>query len=187
MYQNCLVNIPKYSKHCMYRYGELTFSYSFLSVWTHKLRFLAKLLHIPKRAKNVEQLYCISIFKKLVMYRRHVHYEPEKNYLYLEENVVHRTKLRRLPKNTWPLNVSFWRYREFRTWKKSRNSVKFRGISRNYTTRNSAEFRRNFNQFRTEYGIDGSKKNRRNSVSTEFRGHPSSTASLHYFTFTTMD
>ncbi len=61
------------------------------------------------------------------------------------------------------LNVSFWRYREFRTWKKSRN----------YTTWNSAEFRRNFNQFRTEYGIDGSKKNRRNSVSTEFRGHPS--------------
>jgi hypothetical protein len=56
--------------------------------------------------------------------------------------------------------------------KKSRNSVKFRGISRNYTSRNSAEFRRNFSQFRTEYGIDGSKKNRRNSVSTEFRGHP---------------
>jgi hypothetical protein len=42
----------------------------------------------------------------------------------------------------------------------------------NYKTRNSAEFRRNFSQFRTEYGIDGSKKNRRNSVSTEFRGHP---------------
>ncbi len=36
----------------MYKYGELTFSYSFFSVWTHKLRFLAKLLHIPKRAKN---------------------------------------------------------------------------------------------------------------------------------------
>jgi hypothetical protein len=52
MYQNCLVNTPKYSKLCMYRYGELTFSYSFFSVWTHKLRFLAKLLHIPKRAKN---------------------------------------------------------------------------------------------------------------------------------------
>jgi hypothetical protein len=62
MYQNCLVNTPKYSKLCMYRYGELTFSYSLLSVWTLKLRFLAKLLHIPKRAKNVEQLYCISIF-----------------------------------------------------------------------------------------------------------------------------
>jgi hypothetical protein len=31
---------------------------------------------------------------------------------------------------------------------------------------------RNFSQFCTEYGIDGSKKNRRNSVSTEFRGHP---------------
>jgi hypothetical protein len=58
--------------------------------------------------------------------------------------------------------------------KKSRNSVKFRGISRNYTTRNSAEIRRNFSQFRTEYGIDGSKKNRRNSVSAEFRGHPTS-------------
>jgi hypothetical protein len=59
-----------------------------------------------------------------------------------------------------------------RTWKKSRNSVKFREISRNYTSRNSAEFRRNCSQFRTEYGIDGSKKNRRNSVSAEFRGHP---------------
>jgi hypothetical protein len=56
--------------------------------------------------------------------------------------------------------------------KKSRNSVKFREISRNYTSRNLAEFRRNFSQFRTEYGIDGSKKNRRNSVSAEFRGHP---------------
>ncbi len=51
--------------------------------------------------------------------------------------------------------------------------MKFRGISRNYTTRNSAEFRQNCSQFRTEYGIDGSKKNRRNSVSAEFRGHPS--------------
>jgi hypothetical protein len=56
--------------------------------------------------------------------------------------------------------------------KKVTESVKFRGISRNYMTRNSGEFRRNFSQFRTEYGIDGSKKNRRNSVSTEFRGHP---------------
>jgi hypothetical protein len=56
-----------------------------------------------------------------------------------------------------------------------RNSVheKSHGISRNYMTRNSAEFRRNFSQFRTEYGIDGSKKSRWNSVSTEFRGHPS--------------
>ncbi len=48
MFQNCLVNTQKYSKLCMYsigsiRYGELTFSYSFFSVWTHKLRFLAKL------------------------------------------------------------------------------------------------------------------------------------------------
>ncbi len=83
---------------------------------------------------------------------------------------IHGTKLHR------PLNVSFWRYREFRTWKKSRNSVKFRGISRNHTSRNSAEFRRNCSQFRTEYGIDGSKKNRRNSVSAEFRGHPSPAA-----------
>jgi hypothetical protein len=38
-------------------------------------------------------------------------------------------------------------------------------------SRNSAEFRRNFSQFRTEYGIDGSKKTdgipcRRNSVDT---------------------
>ncbi len=71
-----------------------------------------------------------------------------------------------------PLNVSFWRYTEFHTWKKSRNSVKFRGISRNHTSRNSAEFRRNCSEFRTEYGIDGSKKKRRNSVSAEFRGHP---------------
>ena len=70
------------------------------------------------------------------------------------------------------LYVSLWRYTEFRTWKKSRNSVKFRGISRNYTSRNSPEFRWNCSQFRTEYGIDGSKKNGRNSVSAEFRGHP---------------
>ncbi len=60
------------------------------------------------------------------------------------------------------LYVSLWRYTEFQTWKKSRN----------YTTRNSAEFRRNCSQFLTEYGIDGSKKNRRNSVSAWFRGHP---------------
>jgi hypothetical protein len=53
MFQNCPVNTPNYSKLCMYKYGELTFSYSFFSVWTHKLRFLAKLLHIPKRAKNL--------------------------------------------------------------------------------------------------------------------------------------
>ena len=70
----------------------------------------------------------------------------------------------------------FLRYTEFQHEKKSRNSAKFRGISRNYTSRNSAEFRRNFSQFRTEYGIDGSEKNRRNSVSTEFRGHPISLA-----------
>jgi hypothetical protein len=51
--------------------------------------------------------------------------------------------------------------------------TEFREIPRNFTELyDSAEFRRNFSQFRTEYGIDGSKKNRRNSVSTEFRGHP---------------
>ncbi len=61
------------------------------------------------------------------------------------------------------LYVSLWRYTEFHTWKKSWN----------YTTWNSVEFRRNWSQFRTEYGIDGSKKNRRNSVSAEFHGHPS--------------
>ncbi len=37
----------------MYKYGELTFSYSFFSVWTHKWRYLAKLLHFTKRAKNL--------------------------------------------------------------------------------------------------------------------------------------
>ena len=37
------------------------------------------------------------------------------------------------------LYVFLWRYTEFHTWKKSRNSVKFRGISRNYTSRNSPE------------------------------------------------
>ncbi len=84
------------------------------------------------------------------------------------------------PKNTViTIILSLWRYTEFHTWKKSRNSVKFRGISWNYRTRNSGEFRRNFSQFRTEYGIDGSKKNRRNSVSTEFRGHPKSEAQGH--------
>jgi hypothetical protein len=50
--------------------------------------------------------------------------------------------------------------------------------------RNSAEFGRicdtefriiprNFRQFRMAYGIYGSNKNVRNSVLTEFRGHPS--------------
>jgi hypothetical protein len=64
MFQNCLVNTTKYSKLCMYKYGELTFSYSFFSVWTHKLRFLAKLLHIPKRAKSLGffRFYRISFF-----------------------------------------------------------------------------------------------------------------------------
>ena len=77
----------------------------------------------------------------------------------------------------------FLRYTEFQHEKKSRNSAKFRGISRNYTSRNSAEFRRNCSQFRTEYGIDGSKKNRRNSVSAEFRGHPNPVVGLLYDNF----
>jgi hypothetical protein len=51
-----------YSKLCMHKYGELTFSYSFFSVWTHKLRFLAKLLHIPKRAKNLGFFRFFRIF-----------------------------------------------------------------------------------------------------------------------------
>ncbi len=69
-------------------------------------------------------------------------------------------KLRKL------LYVSFWRYTVRNSvHEKSRNSVKFRGISRNYTWRNSAEFRRNFSQFRPEYGIDRSDKKQ-----TEFRG-----------------
>jgi hypothetical protein len=42
--------------------------------------------------------------------------------------------------------------------------TEFREIPRNFTELYDTEFRRNFNQFRTEYGIDGSKKNRRNSV-----------------------
>ncbi len=50
------------------------------------------------------------------------------------------------------------------TWKKSRNSVKF---SRNFTEFYDTEFGGIVSQFRTEYGIDGSKKKQ-----TEFRGHP---------------
>ncbi len=57
----CLENTPKYSKLCMYRYGELTFSHYFFSVWTHKLRFLAKLLHIPKRAKNANAVDSVVV------------------------------------------------------------------------------------------------------------------------------
>jgi hypothetical protein len=55
--------------------------------------------------------------------------------------------------------------------------TEFREIPRKFTELYDTEFGgipRNFSQFRTEYGIDGSKKNRRNSVSTEFRGHPRS-------------
>jgi hypothetical protein len=51
--------------------------------------------------------------------------------------------------------------------------TEFREIPRNFRELYDTEFSgipRNFSQF--EYGIDGSKKNRRNSVSTEFRGHP---------------
>ncbi len=47
-------------------------------------------------------------------------------------------------------------------------TVKFREILSNYATRNSAKFR----GIRTEYGSYRSTKNRRNSVLTEFRGHP---------------
>jgi hypothetical protein len=53
--------------------------------------------------------------------------------------------------------------------------TEFREIPRNFTELYDTEFSgipRNFSQFRTKYGMDGSKKNRRNSVSTEFRGHP---------------
>ncbi len=54
--------------------------------------------------------------------------------------------------------------------------TEFRENPRKFTELYDTEFGgipRNFSQFRTEYGIDESKKNRRNSVSTEFRGHPS--------------
>jgi hypothetical protein len=53
--------------------------------------------------------------------------------------------------------------------------MEFREIPGNFTELYNTEFSgipRNLSQFRTEYGIDGSKKNRRNSVSAEFRGHP---------------
>ena len=48
--------------------NELIFSYSFFSVWTHKLRFLAKLLPIPKRAKNSPKFVCLRPEKE--NYRR---------------------------------------------------------------------------------------------------------------------
>jgi hypothetical protein len=59
-----------------------------------------------------------------------------------------------------------------------RNSVqsKIHGIPRNSAAFRDTEFRiipRNFQQFRMAYGIYGSNKNVRNSVLTEFRGHPS--------------
>jgi hypothetical protein len=53
--------------------------------------------------------------------------------------------------------------------------TEFREILRNFTELYHTKFSgipRNFSQFRAEYGIDRSKKNRRNYVSTEFRGHP---------------
>jgi hypothetical protein len=55
------------------------------------------------------------------------------------------------------------------------HGIQFREIPRNFTELYDTEFSgisRNFSQFRTEYGIAESKKNRRNSVSTEFREHP---------------
>jgi hypothetical protein len=85
--------------------------------------------------------------KKLVMYRRYVHSEPKKS-----------QKIQRKL-----LCVSFWRY----GIPYMQKVTEFQEI----TTRNSAEFRRNFSQFRTEYGIDESKKTDgiqcgRNSVDT---------------------
>ncbi len=53
--------------------------------------------------------------------------------------------------------------------------TKNRGISRNFVKFHDTESRiipRNFVQFRIEYGIHGSTKNIRNSVSAEFRKHP---------------
>jgi hypothetical protein len=53
--------------------------------------------------------------------------------------------------------------------------AKFPGIPRNSAAFRDTEFRiipRNFWQFRVAYGIYGSNKNVRNSVLTEFRGHP---------------
>jgi hypothetical protein len=54
--------------------------------------------------------------------------------------------------------------------------AKFRGFTQNSAALRDTEFRiipRNFRQFRMAYGIYGSNKNVRNSVLTEFRGHPS--------------
>jgi hypothetical protein len=59
--------------------------------------------------------------------------------------------------------------------KTKQNSAEFRGILRNLAAFRDTEFRiipRNFRQFRMAYGIYGSNKNVRNSVLTEFRGHP---------------
>jgi hypothetical protein len=56
-----------------------------------------------------------------------------------------------------------------------RNSVQSK-IPRNSAAFRDTEFRiipRNFRRFRMAYGIYGSNKNVRNSVLTEFRGHPS--------------
>jgi hypothetical protein len=53
--------------------------------------------------------------------------------------------------------------------------TKHYGIPRNSAAFRDTEFRiipRNFWQFRIAYGMYGSKKNIRNSVLTEFRGHP---------------
>jgi hypothetical protein len=73
-----------------------------------------------------------------------------------------------------------------------RNSVQnklmeFRGIPRNSVAFRDTEFRiipRNFWQFRIAYGIYGSNKNIRNSVLTEFHGHPTAnTLELSDFPF----
>jgi hypothetical protein len=94
MFQNCVVNTPKYSKLCMYKHSELTFSYSFFSVWTHKLRFLAKLLlHIPKRAKNIEisgffRIFHFFLFVRFVSKQKtHPNNLKESIFGYFSENL----------------------------------------------------------------------------------------------------
>jgi hypothetical protein len=66
-----------------------------------------------------------------------------------------------------------------------RNSVQSK-IPRNSAAFRDTEFRiipRNFRQFHMAYGIYGSNKNVRNSVLTEFRGHPTTTMGKKMFTF----
>jgi hypothetical protein len=61
--------------------------------------------------------------------------------------------------------------------------TEFREIPRNFTELYVTEFGGippELQPIPHEYGIDGSKKNRRNSVSAEFRGHPSYEARLTF-------